>query len=328
MRVIESFLNGAWQSADGPRTSLVNPATEEVLAEAASARGLGDAVRHAREVGGPALRAMSFRQRGALLQAIAKLLHAHREELLDLAVVSGGNTRGDAKFDVDGGLGVLAAYAELAESLPDAPWLVEGEPAVVVRTSKVRVQHLLQPRHGVAVHINAFNFPAWGMLGKAAVAWLAGMPVLSKPATSTSLLAHRIAELVVGANILPPGAFQILIGSVGDLLDHLGPQDVVAFTGSADTGAKIRGHRNVLAHGVRVNVEADSLNSVVLGPDVQEGSELWDLVVRDALTELTQRQVRNAPPPGGSSSPRPPCPRCATPSRGASASAPRRPATR
>ncbi|WAS89654.1 3,4-dehydroadipyl-CoA semialdehyde dehydrogenase [Nannocystis punicea] len=289
MRVIESFLNGAWQSADGPRTPLVNPATEEVLAEAASARGLGDAVRHAREVGGPALRAMSFRQRGALLQAIAKLLHAHREELLDLAVVSGGNTRGDAKFDVDGGLGVLAAYAELAESLPDSPWLVEGEPAVVVRTSKVRVQHLLQPRHGVAVHINAFNFPAWGMLGKAAVAWLAGMPVLSKPATSTSLLAHRIAELVLGAGILPPGAFQLLIGSVGDLLNHLGPQDVVAFTGSADTGAKIRGHLTVLTHGVRVNVEADSLNSVVLGPDVQEGSELWDLVVRDAVTELTQK---------------------------------------
>jgi phenylacetic acid degradation protein PaaN len=289
MRAIESYLNGAWRSADAPKTPLVNPATEEVLAEVAPARGLDDAVRHAREVGGPALRAMTFRQRGALLQAIAKLLHGHREELLDLAVVSGGNTRGDAKFDVDGGLGVLAAYAELAEGLPETPWLVEGEPAVVVRTSKVRVQHLLQPRHGVAVHINAFNFPAWGMLGKAAVAWLAGMPVLAKPATSTCLLAHRIAEILVGADLLPPGAFQLLVGPVGDLLDHLGPQDVVAFTGSADTGAKIRGHQAVLAHGVRVNVEADSLNAVVLGPDVAEGSELWDLVLRDAVTELTQK---------------------------------------
>ncbi|HEY8376834.1 MAG TPA: 3,4-dehydroadipyl-CoA semialdehyde dehydrogenase, partial [Nannocystis sp.] len=289
MRVLDSYLGGAWRSADGPRTPLVNPATEEILAEAASAPGLADALAHARDVGGPALRDMSFRQRGALLQQIAKLLHGHREELLDLAVVSGGNTRGDAKFDVDGGLGVLAAYAELAESLPEAPWIVDGEPAVVVRTSKVRVQQILQPRHGVAVHINAFNFPAWGMLGKAAVAWLAGMPVLSKPATSTCLLAHRIAEILIGANILPPGAFQLLIGPVGDLLDHLGPQDVVAFTGSADTGARIRAHKAVLAHGVRVNVEADSLNAVVLGPDVAEGSELWDLVLRDAVVELTQK---------------------------------------
>ena len=289
MRVLESYLNGAWRSADGARTPLVNPATEEVLAEVAPARGLGEALQHARDVGGPALRAMSFRQRGALLQAVAKLLHAHREELLDLSVVSGGNTRGDAKFDVDGGLGVLAAYAELAETLPETSWLVDGEAAVVVRTSKVRVQHLLQPRHGVAVHINAFNFPAWGMLGKAAVAWLAGMPVLTKPATSTSAVAHRIAEILVGADVLPAGALQLLMGPAGDLLNHLGTQDVVAFTGSADTGAKIRGHKTVLTHGVRVNVEADSLNAVVLGPDVQEGSELWDLVLRDCVTELTQK---------------------------------------
>jgi phenylacetic acid degradation protein PaaN len=289
MRVLDSYLNGTWRSDDGPRTPLVNPATEEVLAEAGQARGLGGALAHARDVGGPALRAMSFKQRGALLQAVAKLLHGKREELLDLAVASGGNTRGDAKFDVDGGLGVLAAYAELAEALPDAPWLVDGEPAVVVRTSKVRVQHVLQPRHGVAVHINAFNFPAWGMLGKAAVAWLAGMPVLSKPATSTSPVAHRIAEIIAEAKVLPEGALQLLIGPAGDLLVHLGPQDVVAFTGSADTGAKIRGHQTVLIHGVRVNVEADSLNAVVLGPDVQEGSELWDLILRDATTELTQK---------------------------------------
>ena len=163
MRVIESFLNGAWQSADGPRTSLVNPATEEVLAEAASARGLGDAVRHAREVGGPALRAMSFRQRGALLQAIAKLLHAHREELLDLAVVSGGNTRGDAKFDVDGAIGTLAYYADLGAQLGDARLLADGEGAQLGRSPRFFGQHILVPRPGVAVHINAFNFPAWGL---------------------------------------------------------------------------------------------------------------------------------------------------------------------
>lgn len=289
MRVLESYLCGAWRSVDGVKTQLTNPATEEVLAELRPAGSLSDALHHGRNIGGPALRALNFRQRGALLAAVAKLLHGHREELLDLSVASGGNTRGDAKFDVDGGLAVLQAYAELAETLPEAPWLTDGEAAAVVRTSKVRVQHVLQPRHGVAVHINAFNFPAWGMLGKAAVAWLAGMPVLSKPATSTSLLTHRITEIVAEAKVLPEGALQLLMGSAGDLLDHLGPQDVVAFTGSADTGAKIRGHRNVLAHGVRVNVEADSLNAAVLGPDVQEGSELWDLVLRDCVTEMTQK---------------------------------------
>ncbi len=289
MRALESYLSGVWKSGAGTPATLVNPATEEPLAVVKPAADLGDAVAYARDRGGPALRALSFRQRGALLQGLAKLLHAHREALLDLAVASGGNTRGDAKFDVDGGLGVLAAYAELAETLPEDPWLLDGDAAALVRTSKVRAQHLLVPRRGVAVHINAFNFPAWGMLGKAAVALLAGMPVLSKPATSTSALAHRIAELIAEAKVLPDGAFSLLMGPAQDLLDHLGPQDVIAFTGGAETGARLRVHPNVLRHGVRLNVEADSLNAVVLGPDLAEGSLLWDLALRDAVIELTQK---------------------------------------
>jgi len=289
MRALESYLCGAWQPGAGAPAQLVNPATEEVLAEVLPATGLADAVAYGRERGGPALRALGFRQRGALLAALAKLLHGHREALIDLAVASGGNTRGDAKFDIDGGLGVLAAYAELAETLPGEPWLLEGEAAALVRTSKVRAQHLLVPRHGLAVHINAFNFPAWGMLGKAAVALLAGMPVLAKPATSTAALAHRIAELIVEADILPAGAFQLLMGPAQDLLDHLGPQDVIAFTGGAETAARLRVHPAVLRHGVRLNVEADSLNAAVLGPDLAEGTLLWDLALRDASIELTQK---------------------------------------
>ncbi|MEZ4454293.1 MAG: 3,4-dehydroadipyl-CoA semialdehyde dehydrogenase [Nannocystaceae bacterium] len=288
-RTITSYLLGAWQPAGDATATLVNPSTEEVLAQVGRATDLGKALAYAREVGGPALRRLSFRERGALLQAMAKAIHERREELLDLAMVSGGNTRGDAKFDVDGATGVLAAYAELAERLGDAPWIVVDEPAAVVRTSKVRVQHVALPRHGVAIHINAFNFPAWGMIGKAAVSILAGMPVLSKPATSTCLLAHRIVEVLVEAAILPEGAFQLLVGGAGDLLDHVAPQDVIAFTGSATTGAMIRGHRAVVERNVRVNIEADSLNAAVLGPDVAPGSQLYDLAIRDVVIEMTQK---------------------------------------
>ncbi len=268
---------------------LVNPATEEPLAEVGRASDLGRAVAYGRDVGGPALRAMSISARGELLQKLAKKLHEHREELIEVAIKSGGNTRGDAKFDIDGATGVLAAYARLARELGEGPWVVEDEAAPIMRTSKIRVQHVLLPRRGVAVHINAFNFPAWGMIGKAAVAWLAGVPVLSKPATSTSMLAHRIAEIIVESGLVPEGAFQLLMGSAGDLLDHLGPQDVVAFTGSARVGAIIRGHKNLVANNTRVNIEADSLNAVVIGPDVEEGSELFDLVIRDCAVEITQK---------------------------------------
>src|SRR5690606_32023384 len=205
-------------------------------------------------------RSMSFAQRGELLTAMSKAIYAKREELLDLAVADTGNTRGDAKFDIDGATAVLAAYAELGAQLGETPLLTEGEAAPLISGGKIRAQHVRVPRHGAAIHINAFNFPAWGMVGKAAVAILAGMPVVSKPATSTSLVAHRIAQILVEGEVLPAGVFNLLMGPAGDLLDHVHSQDVVAFTGSADTGTKIRTHAAVLEQGVRVNVEADSLN--------------------------------------------------------------------
>jgi phenylacetic acid degradation protein PaaN len=289
MKRLKSYLAGSWHEGQGDPIVLHNPATEAPVAELRPATGLGDALRHAREVGGPALRALGYPGRGALLGRLAKLVHAHREELLDLAMENGGNTRGDAKFDVDGGTAVLAAYAELAGKLGDAPWLLDGEAEPIMRGSKIRAQHVLVPRLGVAIHVNAFNFPAWGMLGKLAVALACGMPVLTKPATSTAVVAARIGEILVHEGELPPGAFSLLLGPAGDLLDHVGPHDVVAFTGSADTGARIRGHARVVERGVRVNVEADSLNAVVLGPDVEPGSELFDLAIRDLVTELTQK---------------------------------------
>lgn len=289
MKLLQSYLAGSWQEGQGDPIVLHNPATEGPVAELKRATDLDAALRHARDVGGPALRALSFAERGALLSRLAKLIHGHREELLDLATENGGNTRGDAKFDLDGGTAVLASYAQLAEALGDAPWILEGEAEPIMRGSKIRAQHVLVPRLGAAIHINAFNFPAWGMLGKLAVALLCGMPVLTKPATSTAVVAARIGEIMVAEGELPAGAFSLLLGPAGDLLDHVGPHDVVAFTGSADTGAKIRSHAQVVARSVRVNVEADSLNAVVLGPDVEPGSELFDLAIRDLVIELTQK---------------------------------------
>lgn len=289
MAILESYLSGTWQAGTGPATVLVNPATEAPIAEVHAVTDLGAALAWARDVGGPHLRAASFATRGQWLEAIGRLLHEHREALLVLAIESGGNTRGDAKFDVDGAAAVLASYAALARSLGERPWIAVRDGEDVARGSKIRAHDVLTPRHGVAVQINAFNFPAWGLVGKLAVSLLAGVPVLAKPATSTAALAHRIARLVIEAEILPEGAFQLLLGPAGDLLEHVGPQDVIAFTGSAATARSIRTHPAVVAAGARVNVEADSLNAVVVGPDVDAGSALFDLVVRDVVIETTQK---------------------------------------
>lgn len=289
MMQLKSYLAGAWNEGQGDPIALYNPTTEAPMAELRRAGDLSAALQYTRTVGGASLRAMSFAERGALLKRLAKLIHGHREALIEVAIANGGNTRGDAKFDIDGATAVLATYGHLASELGEAPWMLAGDAVELMRGSKIRAQHVFVPRHGAAIHINAYNFPAWGMVGKLAVSLLAGMPVLSKPATSTAALAARIAEIMVDEGELPEGAFSILVGPAGDLLDHVGPQDVIAFTGSADTGAKIRTHEAVVAKGVRVNVEADSLNAVVIGPDVEPGTELFDLAIRDCVTELTQK---------------------------------------
>lgn len=288
-QLLQSHLAGAWHDGQGDPIDLYNPATEAVVAQTKSAGGFAEALGYARDVGGPALRKLGWQERGKRLKAMAKLLHEHREALISIAVANGGNTRGDAKFDIDGATGVLATYAFLSKELGDKPWLLRGEATEIMRGSKIRTQDVWVPRHGAAIHINAFNFPAWGMVGKLAVAFLAGMPTVSKPATSSAALAERIAHILLDSDLLPPGALSLISGPVGDLLDHVAPQDVVAFTGSADTGARIRGHEAVMRQGVRVNVEADSLNAAIIGPDVEPGSELFDLVIRDAATEITQK---------------------------------------
>lgn len=287
MKDLASYLGGAWVSGAGSVAELVNPATEEVLARTSSAGlDLGQAVAYARETGGPALRALTFRERGELLEKMSRAIFAERDALIEIAIANGGNTRSDAKFDLDGATATLMSYATLGKKLGDRRLLVDGEPADLAG-SRLQGWHLLSPRQGVAVHIGAFNFPAWGWAEKAACALLAGMPVLTKPATATALLAHRTAEICVNAGILPPGAFSLLCGSAGDLLEHLCWKDVVAFTGGSSTGLSIRKTERLLAQGVRVNVEADSLNSALLLPDAEDASV--QAFVRDVARDMTQK---------------------------------------
>jgi oxepin-CoA hydrolase/3-oxo-5,6-dehydrosuberyl-CoA semialdehyde dehydrogenase len=290
MLSLRSYAGGRWIEGSGTPQVLLNPATEEPLAQASSGGvDLAAALEHARRVGGPVLRVLTFAERGALLKGMAQAMQVHRDELLDLAVANGGNTRSDGKFDVEGAISTLHAYAEIGEKLGTAKFLVDGEGMQLGRSPRFHGQHVSVTRTGVAVHINAFNFPAWGFAEKAAAAILAGMPVLSKPATSSAMLAHRIMEILVDAKILPLGALSLLVGSARELPALLGAQDVLAFTGSGDTGVRIRALPNVISESVRVNVEADSLNAAVLGPDVEPGSDMYELFLKEIQRDITQK---------------------------------------
>lgn len=288
---LKNYVLDRWQEGQAPFRTLVDPATEQVVAETSS-NGLDFAgiLTHARTVGGPGLRSLTFAERGALLKAMSRALHAQRDRLLDVAMTNGGNTRSDAKFDIDGATFTLSHYARIGAALGDQKLLADGESQVInPAMARFHGRHFWAPLRGAAVHINAFNFPAWGTFEKAACALLAGMPIITKPATSTSWLAYEMSRIVVDAEILPAGAFQFIGAGVGDLLDHLTGQDVLAFTGSADTGALLRGVAGHVSGSARVNVEADSLNALVVGPDVERRDAVYDAVVRNITTEMTQK---------------------------------------
>ena len=288
---LRSYLCGELVAGTGAARPLFNPTTEELIAQT-STEGLDIAagLDFARREGGTALRAMTFAERGALLLAMSKELHQHREELVALATQNGGNTRGDAKFDIDGATGTMAYYGKLGAELGDRHFqLDDDEPIALARNPRFVGQHALVPRRGVAVHINAFNFPGWGFGEKAAVALVAGMPVLCKPATSTALVTARMFEILHESGVAPAGVVSLLAGPPGDLTNHLGPQDVLAFTGSSDTGTWLRTQAGLVERGVRINVEADSLNSAVLGPDVAPDTDVWDLFVRETAKDMTQK---------------------------------------
>jgi len=290
MQHLASFVGGRWLEGHGAGQQLLNPATEEPLALASSeGLDLAAALDYARNTGGPALRSLCFAERGAILKGMADALQGARDELLELGMRNCGNTRSDAKFDVDGAIATLLAYAELGAQLGAGKFIVDGEGIQLGRSPRFHGQHVCVPRHGVAVHINAFNFPAWGLAEKAAAALLAGMPVLSKPATATAMLAQRAMQVMVEKKVLPDGALSLLVGAPRDLPALLGAQDVLAFTGSGDTGARLRALPNVIRHSVRVNVEADSLNAAVLGPDAGASGDLYELFLKEVVRDVTQK---------------------------------------
>jgi len=286
--VLRSYTGGSWRTGDGDGTPLHDAVTGELMARVSSAGiDMGAALGHGRRVGGPALRELTFHQRAALLKALAGHLREHRDELYALSARAGA-TLDDAKFDVDGGIGVLNAYASLGRrELPNDTVYVDGTAQPLSRGGAFAGQHIGTSRPGVAVQINAFNFPVWGPLEKLAPAFLAGMPSLIKPASQTAHLTEKLVELIVTSGLLPAGTVQLICGSAGDLLDHLTEQDMVSFTGSAATAQRLRTHPAVVRHAVPFNAEADSLNCSILGPDATPGSVEFDLYVDQLVTEMT-----------------------------------------
>src|SRR5580704_7518251 len=289
-KVLQSYLGGKWQAGNERGAALVCPTTGDTVAWASSKRlDLKAALEYSRNVGGPELRKLTYAQRAELLGKIADALAARRDEWFEIARKNSGNTKADASIDVDGSIGTLKYFAKIGGKLGAAHMLRDGAPMRLARDANFQGLHIGVPLHGVAVHINAFNFPAWGLWEKAAVSLLAGVPVLAKPATSTAWLAQEMVSAVIEAGILPPGSLSILCGSPSDLLDHLRLGDLVAFTGSADTGVGIRQHKRVRQRNIRVNIEADSLNSVLLGPDVAPDSPEFGFFAREVMREMTSK---------------------------------------
>ena len=285
---LQSFVAGEWRAGAGAGVSLRDATTGEVIATA-SAEGL-DAqlmLAHAREVGGPNLRRLTFHERAALLKSLARFLSEHKDEFYALSYATGA-TKSDSWIDIDGGISTLFVYASKgARELPDGHVYIDGAVEALSKSGNFVAQHLCVPLEGAAVHINAFNFPVWGMLEKLAPALLAGVPAIVKPATQTAYLTERVFRRIMESGILPAGAVQLLCGGVGDLFEHFTCQDVVAFTGSASTALKLRQHPVVSANAVRFTAETDSLNSSILGPDAGAGSAELELFVREVVREMT-----------------------------------------
>jgi oxepin-CoA hydrolase / 3-oxo-5,6-dehydrosuberyl-CoA semialdehyde dehydrogenase len=287
MAVVRSYIAGRWFAPDSG-APVYDAATGDPVSEVSSAGiDFAAALDHGRRVGGPALRALTFHERAELAKSAGQLLREHRDQLYELSYRTGA-TLLDSKFDIDGGIGVLLSYASKAKrELPNDRFAVEGPPEQLGKKGGFLGQHLLTPRHGIAVQVNAFNFPVWGPLEKLAPALIGGVPSLIKPASQTGYLTALVVELIIDAQILPEGALQLVSGGAGNLLDHLTEQDLLSFTGSASTANRLRSHPNVVARSVRFNAEADSLNMSVLGPDAAPGTPAFDRYVQQLVTEMT-----------------------------------------
>lgn len=283
-----NHVSGAWVAGQGQGATLFDPVKGEALVRVdATGLDLPAAFAYARDIGGRALRALSYRERAALLAAALKTMQAHRDAYYEIAQANSGTVKNDSAVDIDGALFTLGQYAKWGEALGDAHVLKDGEAVKLGKEPVFQSQHVQVPTRGAALFINAFNFPAWGLWEKAAPALLSGVPVIVKPATATAWLTQRMVRDVVDAGIFPPGALSIVCGSSAGLMDALLPFDVVSFTGSADTAALIRSHAAVARDSVRANIEADSLNSAILMPEAGPGTPAFDLFVKEVVREMT-----------------------------------------
>lgn len=287
MNKLQNYITGKWIEGDGDGQTLYNAVTGEAIG-AASTKGLDfkSILDYGRKVGNPALRKLSFHERGRMLKSLAMHLREHLPEFYNISYLSGA-TKADSWIDIEGGIGNLFANASLRRKLPDTSFCLDGETHNLSRHNTFMGTHILVPKEGVAIHINAYNFPVWGMLEKIAVNLLAGIPAVVKPATVTSYLTEAVVKEIIASGILPEGALQLLCGSAGDLLDHVTAQDVVTFTGSASTGLQLKSHPRILGESVPFNMEADSLNCIVLGDDVKPGDAEWDIFIKEVRKEMT-----------------------------------------
>ncbi|RYU77846.1 phenylacetic acid degradation bifunctional protein PaaZ [Hymenobacter persicinus] len=287
MTTLENYTLGRWTPGASAPQELLDASTGEVIALANTEGFDYEAIFHyARTVGNPALRKMTFHERGRMLKALALHLMEKKEQFYALSVRTGA-TRADSWVDIEGGIGNLFANASLRRKFPDKPFYVEGEPVGLSKGGTFMAQHLMVPREGVAVHINAYNFPVWGMLEKIAVNLLAGMPAVVKPAVPSAYLTEAVVREIIASGILPAGALQLIVGSGQGILDHVNYQDVVTFTGSAATGRKLRAHPRIVEEAVPFTMEADSLNAAVLGLDAKPGTPEFDLFVKEVRKEMT-----------------------------------------
>jgi oxepin-CoA hydrolase/3-oxo-5,6-dehydrosuberyl-CoA semialdehyde dehydrogenase len=285
---LESHVQGRWCAPGADRIEIRSAVTGEVVAEATGG-GLDMAavLAFGRDVGGAALRRLTFHQRADLLKKLAQHLSEHKDELYRLSLHAGA-TRSDAAIDIEGGIGTLFVYAGKGRrELPNATFLLDGGVEPLGKGGSFAGRHIVTPLHGAAVHINAFNFPCWGLLEKFAPALLAGVPVVTKPATVTAYVAHALMRLIVDSKILPDGALQFVVGPTGDLFDHLTCQDVVSFTGSAATSEALQRHPVIARNAVRFIAERDSLNAAILAPDAAPGTPEFDLFIKEVVREMT-----------------------------------------
>lgn len=286
--LLPNYASGRWQTGTGGGTPLFDPVLgNELVRVDATGLNLPEAFAFARQQGGAALRALTYRERAALLGAIVKVLQTHRDAYFDIATANAGTVKNDSAVDIDGGIFTLGQYARWGDALGDVRALRDGDATKLGKEPVFLSQHLQVPARGVALFINAFNFPAWGLWEKAAPALLSGVPVIVKPATATAWLTQRMVKDVVDAGVLPAGALSVIAGSSAGLMDQLLPFDVVSFTGSAETAGLIRSHPAVAHRSVRANIEADSLNSAILLPDAAPGSDAFNLLVREVVREMT-----------------------------------------